>query len=89
MLDWRTRESRYYRAIHISYPNAADRRRAAALGRAPGGSIMIHGLPRELAEVGAHHSSGDWTNGCIAVTNREMDEIWSLTRDGTRIDIWP
>jgi murein L,D-transpeptidase YafK len=89
VLDWRTAQSRFYRAIHISYPNLRDRVRAAALGLAPGGGIMIHGLPLHLAAVGPQHASGDWTNGCIAVTNREMDEIWKLVPDGTPIEIRP
>jgi murein L,D-transpeptidase YafK len=89
VLDWRTDRSRYYRAIHISYPNAADRARSVAMGLQPGGNIMIHGLPRHLATIGSSHAGGDWTSGCIAVTNREMEEIWRLVADGTPIEIRP
>jgi murein L,D-transpeptidase YafK len=90
LLDWRKEDSEFYRALHISYPNAADRERARALGLAPGGGIMIHGLPNHMAGIEQRsHASGDWTNGCIAVTNREMDEIWTLVSDGTPIEIRP
>jgi murein L,D-transpeptidase YafK len=90
ILDWRKEGSQFYRAIHISYPNAADRDRAGALGLSPGGGIMIHGLPNHMVGIEQRsHASGDWTNGCIAVTNREMDEIWALVADGTPIEIRP
>ena len=82
-IDRRNPKSAYHLALHISYPNQADVERAQAAGVPPGGDIMIHGLkdgePRE----------GDWTQGCIAVTNREMDEIWALVPDGTEIEIEP
>jgi len=89
LLDWRTNNSDYYRAIHISYPNAEDRRRARAAGENPGGHIMIHGLPNGLAEIAKRHAKGDWTNGCIAVSNGELDEIWERTPIGTPIVILP
>ena len=89
VLDWRNPQSRFYRSIHVSYPNAADRRRAHRRGVSPGGDIMIHGLPAPAAEVGADHVKWDWTEGCIAVTNDEMDEIWELVDNGTPIDIRP
>jgi murein L,D-transpeptidase YafK len=88
-IDWRLDDSDYYRAMHVSYPSAADRARARAAGVAPGGGIMIHGLPNGLSEIAADHRSGDWTDGCIAVTNEEMDQIWQLIPDGTPIDIVP
>jgi murein L,D-transpeptidase YafK len=89
VLDWRTPDSRFYRAIHVSYPNSDDRRRARRLGVVPGGDIMIHGLPNGLGEIGAAHLNWDWTEGCIAVTNAEMDEIWAAIDDGTPIEIRP
>lgn len=89
VLDWRNPRSRFYRSIHISYPNPADRARARRLGVAPGGDIMIHGFPRRLEAPGAQHGRWDWTNGCIAVTNAEMDEIWHAVADGTPIEILP
>lgn len=89
VLDWRNSQSRFYRSIHISYPNAADRARAHRLGVRPGGDIMIHGLPARLAHLGPAHARRDWTEGCIAVSNGEIDEIWRAVEDGTAIEIHP
>ena len=89
VLDWRDSKSEFHRGIHISYPNAQDRARAAAAGVSPGGGIMIHGLPNGLGEIGADHAASDWTRGCIAVTNEEMDEIWQAVPNGTPIEILP
>jgi len=89
VLDWRNPKSRFYRALHVSYPNAEDRRRAHSRGVDPGGGIMIHGLPGKLAEIDRDHAKSDWTDGCVAVTNHEMDEIWELVDDGTPIEIRP
>ena len=88
-LDWRNTHSQFYKSIHISYPQERDEEAAARLGVSPGGLIMIHGMPngREVDEM--NHPINDWTNGCIAVTNDEMDEIWSLVEDGTTIIIFP
>ena len=81
--------SKFYRALHISYPNARDRARASQLGVDPGGQIMIHGLPTHWSAKDVGHPKLDWTQGCIALTNREMDEIWQMVSDGTRIEIHP
>lgn len=89
VLDWRNANSRFHRAIHISYPNARDQTRAAGRKVNPGGAIMIHGLPNGRGAIGRDHIKWDWTDGCIAVTNREMDEIWALVPNGTRIHIRP
>ena len=89
VLDWRNSKSRFYRALHISYPNAEDRQRARARNVDPGGDIMIHGLPLDLELIDRDHAKSDWTDGCVAVTNREMDEIWELVDDGTPIEIRP
>lgn len=88
-LDWRNPRSRFHRALHISYPNESDRVRAAATGASPGGDIMIHGLPNGLGWIGKLHRFVDWTDGCIAVTNREMEEIWRAVDAGTPIEIRP
>ncbi|MCE5312347.1 MAG: L,D-transpeptidase family protein [Nitrospiraceae bacterium] len=88
-LDYRKPDSKFYKAIHISYPNEDDMRSARSNGRSPGGQIMIHGLPKGYADVDKVHRIYDWTDGCIAVTNGEMDEIWELVADGTPIDIQP
>lgn len=89
VLDGRNPNSRFYRSIHISYPNPNDINRAERKGVAPGSAIMIHGLPRNYEDVGALHTVTNWTRGCIAVTNAEIDEIWSLVQDGTPIEIRP
>lgn len=83
-IDRRNPNSRYHLALHISYPNEADVARAREGGVDPGGDIMIHGL-----KAGVTHPDSDWTLGCIAVTDAEMDEIWDLVADGTPIEIVP
>ncbi|WP_298267586.1 L,D-transpeptidase family protein [Geobacter sp.] len=88
-LDRRSAASRFYRSIHISYPNAADRAAARKLGVAPGGDIMIHGLPKGFEDLEEWHVITDWTKGCIAVTNAEISEVWRLVPDGTPIEIKP
>jgi murein L,D-transpeptidase YafK len=88
-IDSRNSRSQFHLSLHISYPNAADRERARKLGVNPGGDIMIHGLPPQWASIGAAHRQSDWTLGCIAVTNPEIQEIWALVPVGTRIEIKP
>ena len=88
-IEARNPQSRYHRALRISYPDAAHRARARSLGVSPGGDIMIHGLPARQAWVGAAHRDFDWTEGCIAVTNAEIEEIWSAVPVGTPIQIKP
>ena len=78
IIDTKFEHSSYYKALHVSYPNAADRKHAASLGVPPGGAIMIHGLPNGKGWIGARHRLYDWTLGCIAVTDEEMDEVWKL-----------
>jgi len=89
ILDFRNSHSQFYKSIHITYPNSADRTQARKRRVSPGGSIMIHGLPNGMASIGKTHLLRDWTDGCIAVTNEEMDEIWRLDPDGTSIEIRP
>jgi murein L,D-transpeptidase YafK len=86
-LDWRSAKSRFHKALHVSYPSAQDERRAAHRGENAGGMILIHGQPS--SRDGATRIEGDWTLGCIAVSDAEIDEIWKLTRDGTPIEILP
>jgi murein L,D-transpeptidase YafK len=88
-LNWRNAHSKFHRSLHISYPNAEDRLKAKALGLSPGSDIMIHGLPKGYGDLGEWHRTLDWTKGCIAVTNSEIDEIWKLVPDGTPIVIKP
>jgi murein L,D-transpeptidase YafK len=89
VLDRRNPKSRFYKSIHVSYPNEKDQREAGKLGVSPGGDIMIHGLPNGFGWLGESHRERDWTDGCIAVTDKEMDEIWDLVADGTPIEIKP
>lgn len=89
VIDSRLEESRFHRALHVSYPNENDLAFARAAGIAPGGGVMIHGLPNGESWVGEVHREFDWTNGCIGVTDDEMDEIWELVDDGTPIEIRP
>jgi murein L,D-transpeptidase YafK len=89
LLDWRIDDSKFHRAIHISYPNERDLEFAHRAGLDVGGGVMIHGLPTSADWVGGLHSDYDWTNGCIAVSDDEMDEIWELVDDGTPIEIRP
>ena len=88
-IDSRNRDSSYHLSLHVSYPNEDDRRRAKALGVAPGGNIMIHGIKNGFAWVGEAHAEVDWTRGCIAVTDEEIEEIDRLVPDGTVVEIRP
>ncbi len=89
-LDWRNPYSKFYRSIHISYPSKSDNRYARELGDSPGGEIMIHGQPSSWVDkTKLLFNQDDWTEGCIAVQNHEMDEIWEAVEDGTPIEIIP
>ncbi|MFA7429168.1 MAG: L,D-transpeptidase family protein [Rhodospirillaceae bacterium] len=87
----RNPDSRFHRSLAISYPEPWDRVRASQRGVNPGGDIVIHGLPKGVdhAKALAIHRDGDWTDGCIAVTNSEIEELWSRIPDGTPIEIKP
>jgi murein L,D-transpeptidase YafK len=89
VLDWRNPNSAFFKSIHLSYPNPADKAAARALGVDPGGMIMIHGQPNGFGWWWWVLQRVDWTDGCIAVTNNEMTEIWNLVPDGTAIEIAP
>jgi murein L,D-transpeptidase YafK len=80
---------RYDFALHVSYPKAEDTERAKAMGAEPGGDVMIHGLKRGLGWLGRLHRLRDWTDGSIAVTDAEMNEIWRVVPDGTFLEIRP
>jgi murein L,D-transpeptidase YafK len=88
-IEGRNPQSKYHLALRISYPDAAHRERAAQRGVVAGGDIMIHGLPRAFAMIGALHRQQDWTHGCVAVTNDEIEEIWRAVPNGARILIRP
>ncbi len=86
-IDARRPQSRFYKALHISYPNAVDRRTAKARGVQPGGDILIHGQPNDSEDLGVQSSA--WTDGCIGLLNRDMDELWQVVAVGTPIEIRP
>jgi len=89
IIDYRKEDSRYHLALHISYPNSEDIERASQTGISPGSDIMIHGMRNGLGWIGSLHRYCDWTQGCIAVTNAEIEEIWRAVPDGTPIEIKP
>lgn len=89
VLDSRNAHSKFYKSIHISYPGARERAVARQKGVSPGGDVFVHGLPNGYKWLGAVHRAKDWTDGCIAVTDQEMDEIWLAVSDGTPIEIRP
>ncbi|HEX6997343.1 MAG TPA: L,D-transpeptidase family protein [Gammaproteobacteria bacterium] len=88
-LEAKNPDSDYFLSIKVSYPNAEDRARAKALGVDPGGQIMIHGLPNVPRYDESHYIGRDWTDGCIAVSNSDMVDIWLMTRESTPIEIRP
>jgi len=88
-VDSRNRDSGYHLSLRISYPNEKDKMRAKKLGVSPGGDIMIHGIKNGLSWIGGSHAEIDWTKGCIAVTDEEMEEIYKLVPNGTIVEIRP
>ena len=88
-IDFRNPNSRYHLSLHIDYPNTEDKARAKARGVSPGGDIFIHGLPNGLSWTPAAFQGRDWTDGCIAVNNDEIKELWALIKNGTPIEITP
>ena len=88
-IEGRNPQSKYHLSLRVSYPTAQQRARAAKRGISAGGDIMIHGLPDAFASVGALHRQQDWTEGCVAVTNEEIEEIWSAVPNGAKILIRP
>jgi murein L,D-transpeptidase YafK len=88
-IDYRNPASRFHLALHISYPAESDKEQARKRGVSPGGDIMIHGLGGEFRSLGTKHYLYDWTAGCIAVTDSEIEEIWRLVPDRTPVEIRP
>lgn len=88
-IDWKNEKSDFHLALHISYPDSAHRARAAALGASPGGDILIHGLRNGSGATGAFHRTVDWTDGCIALTDEEIEGVWSAVMVGTPVEIRP
>jgi murein L,D-transpeptidase YafK len=88
-LTRRNTRSDYFLSIQVSYPNAEDTRRAHSHHMDPGGSIMIHGLPNNLRHAPDYYATADWTDGCIALSNSDMVEVWLMTQDNVRVEILP
>lgn len=86
LLDYGNSSSAFHLSLHISYPDAKDRAFAESQGKSAGGAIFIHGQPNSL---GAGRMAGDWTDGCIALSNQEIEEVWRLVPDGTPVQIVP
>jgi murein L,D-transpeptidase YafK len=89
VLDYKNRNSKFYKSIHISYPNAQDRREARRRGVDPGGDIMIHGQANGWGWAGPVMQFFSWTDGCVALSDRDMDEVWEAVNAGTPIEIRP
>ena len=89
VIDQKNAKSKFHLALHISYPNARDSKRAKAEGLDPGNAIMVHGVQSVFGWLGPLQHDVDWTDGCIAVTNSEIEEIWRLVPEGTPIEIKP
>ena len=89
LIDAMKSNSRFHRALHISYPNLADQERAQAAAVNPGGDVEIHGIENGLGWIGSLHRRIDWTDGCIAVTDDEIEEIWNKVKVGTAVEIKP
>ncbi|HSC30030.1 MAG TPA: L,D-transpeptidase family protein [Vicinamibacterales bacterium] len=89
VIDYHKPDSAYHRALHISYPRPDQVAAARARGEPPGSLIMIHGLSDRRALIGKFNRLEDWTIGCIAVTNAEVEELWRVVPDGTPIEIRP
>lgn len=88
-IDGRNPKSDFHLALHISYPSNEDKARAAARGVSAGSDIMIHGITNGLGRIGTAHRERDWTAGCIALTDEEIEELWRVTPDGTVVEIRP
>jgi murein L,D-transpeptidase YafK len=88
-VDYRNPASQFHLALHLAYPDSAHAARALAKGVHPGGDIMIHGLPQGRHAIGARHRATDWTNGCIALTDEEIEELWRVVPVGTPVEIRP
>ena len=89
VIDGRRSNSHYFRALHVSYPNSEDRQQAAASHVAPGGDIMIHGLPNVPHKPLSYYQTRDWTNGCIALSNHDLLEVWAMVRRRVPVEIRP
>jgi murein L,D-transpeptidase YafK len=89
IIDFRQEHSHYFKALHISYPSAADLRRASELHRPVGGNIFIHGEPNQPSKPVSYYQTRDWTNGCVALSDEDLQDVWDLTSGQTRVEIVP
>jgi murein L,D-transpeptidase YafK len=89
VVDFRQERSHYFKALHISYPSSTDLKRSAALHRSAGGDIFIHGEPNQPTKPLSYYQTRDWTNGCIALSNQDLQDLWELTSGQTRVEIVP
>jgi murein L,D-transpeptidase YafK len=89
IVDFRREHSHYFKALHISYPSAADIRRSAAQHQRVGGNIFIHGEPNQPTKPVSYYRTRDWTNGCIALSDEDLQDVWNLTAGQTRVEIVP
>jgi murein L,D-transpeptidase YafK len=89
IVDFRQEHSHYFKALHISYPSPADLKRSSALHRPAGGDIFIHGEPNRPTKPDSYYKTRDWTNGCIALADEDLQELWNLTVGRTRVEIVP
>jgi murein L,D-transpeptidase YafK len=89
VVDFRQEHSHYFKALHISYPSSADLKRSSALHRSAGGDIFIHGEPNRPTKPDTYYKTQDWTNGCIALADEDLQELWELTEGKTRVEIVP
>jgi murein L,D-transpeptidase YafK len=89
IVDFRQERSHYFKALHISYPGPADLKRSAALHLPAGRDIFIHGEPNQPTKPVSYYESRDWTNGCIALSNQDLQDVWEMTSGRTRVEILP
>ena len=89
IIDFRNEHSHYFKALHISYPSTAVLKRSAELHQPVGGDIFIHGAPNQPTKPDSYYETRDWTNGCIALSNQDLQDVWELTSGRTRVEIVP
>jgi murein L,D-transpeptidase YafK len=89
IIDFRLEHSHYFKSLHISYPSPADLKRSSALHRPAGGDIFIHGEPNRPDKPISYYKTRDWTNGCIALADEDLQELWELTAGRTPVEIVP
>jgi murein L,D-transpeptidase YafK len=89
IIDFRQEHSHYFKALHISYPSSEDLKRSSALHLPPGRDIFIHGEPNQPTKPVSYYKTRDWTNGCVALSDEDLQDLWNLTAGKTRVEIVP